>query len=307
MRKARRLLPQHRDDAPLDVGTQGVTESILHRESLLAESVLHSMEKRKMSKSPLKNSTKPMAPDAAVKPSTADYPVEPAERVSQQERLRKAAAAGADALKSPLSSLMSGSPSSPVAIPQKPAEPRAPLTQSTSSMEPAPKPNQDLRSEIPSPRGTAGPQLKENEEILAELKKIAAWADMQRKITKWSFIVIAVLIPAMIGAGILMEHQATANLEATITHVTRQKPDWYDVEHNVRAGDFEKAIGIGEELILKTPQFPEAHQRLARAYLASGNIEKAREHFAEAFRLFPSEENEKLLEAVDKRSKADKP
>jgi tetratricopeptide (TPR) repeat protein len=245
-----------------------------------------------------------MAPDAAVKPSTADYPVEPAERVSQQERLRKAAAAGADALKSPLPSLVSRPPSSPVTIPQKPAEPQAALTQSSSSMEPAPRPDQDLHSEIPAPRRTAEPQLRENEEILAELKKIAAWADMQRKITKWTFIVLAVLIPAMIGAGILMEQRATTNLEAT---VTRQKPDWYDVEHNVRAGDFEKAIGIGEELILKTPQFPEAHQRLAGAYLASGNIEKAREHYAEAFRLFPSEENEKLLEAVDKRSKADKP
>ena len=79
------------------------------------------------------------------------------------------------------------------------------------------------------------------------------------------------------------------------------------MERNVRAGDFEKAISIGEELILKTPQYPEAHQRLARAYLASGNIEKAKEHYAEAFRLFPSEENERLLAAIEKRRKADQP
>jgi len=42
---------------------------------------------------------------------------------------------------------------------------------------------------------------------------------------------------------------------------------------------------------------------LAGAYLAAGKIEKAREHYAEAFRLFPSEENEKLLIAIEKRSK----
>lgn len=75
----------------------------------------------------------------------------------------------------------------------------------------------------------------------------------------------------------------------------------------IRLGDFEKAIAIGEELILKTPQYPEAHERLARAYLAAGNLEKAKEHYAEAFRLFSSEENEKLLSAIEKRVKADKP
>jgi tetratricopeptide (TPR) repeat protein len=127
---------------------------------------------------------------------------------------------------------------------------------------------------------------------------------MQRKVTKWMFIVLAIFIPAMVGIGILMERRVKDNLEDT---ASRQNPEWYDVEHNVRLGDCEKAIRIGEELILRTPQDPEAHQRLAAAYLASGNIEKAREHYAEAFRLFPSEENEKLLTAIDKRSKSDKP
>jgi len=79
------------------------------------------------------------------------------------------------------------------------------------------------------------------------------------------------------------------------------------MDRNVRSGEFDKAIAIGEELLLKTPQYPEAHKRLAGAYLAVGNLEKAREHYAEAFRLFPSEENEKLLLALDKRSTTEKP
>ena len=32
-----------------------------------------------------------------------------------------------------------------------------------------------------------------------------------------------------------------------------------------------------------------------------GKVEKAKEHYATAFRLFPSEENEKLLVAIEKR------
>jgi tetratricopeptide (TPR) repeat protein len=145
--------------------------------------------------------------------------------------------------------------------------------------------------------------MNDNESILAELRKISAWADMQRKVTKWSLIFVAVLIPALIASGILMEHLLKSSVE---TVAAGSKSDWYDVDENVRRGDFKEAIRIGEELILKTPQYPDAHRRLAGAYLAAGNIEKAREHYAEAFRLFPSEENEKLLTAIDKRSKAEK-
>lgn len=141
--------------------------------------------------------------------------------------------------------------------------------------------------------------MNDNEPILIELRKISAWADMQRKMTKWSLIFVAIFIPAMIAFSLLMAHQ----VETTV--VPDQKSDWYEVDQNVRTGDFDKAIRIGEELILKTPQYPEGHRRLAGAYLAAGNIEKAREHYAEAFRLFPSEENEKLLIAIDKRIKAE--
>jgi len=89
--------------------------------------------------------------------------------------------------------------------------------------------------------------------------------------------------------------------------VSKETPDWYDVDQNVRRGDFDKAIQLGETLILKTPQYPEAHRRLAGAYLAAGNVEESRKHYAEAFRLFPSDENEKLLSAIEKRSKAENP
>ena len=151
--------------------------------------------------------------------------------------------------------------------------------------------------------GRSAPRIT-NDEILAELRKISAWADVQSKMTKWSLIFLAVFVPVVIGVFILLDQHLKTNVERTLAP---QRSDWYDVDRNVRLGDFEKAIAIGEELTLKTPQYPEAHERLARAFLAAGNLEKAKEHYAEAFRLFPSEENEKLLGAIEKRVKADKP
>jgi len=235
-------------------------------------------------------------PGAAPRSTSADYPVDPAERMNQEARLRKAAAAGASSLKSPIPLLRSPLPSS-VAEPQKAAD-----TQAASIAEKAPNIAPTLISEIPEDRKGSG--MKDTEEILAELRKISAWANLQRKATKWSLIFAAIFIPVVIGGGVWMEQREKTNLESRIPS---QPPDWYEVERNVRLGDFEKAIAIGEELLLKTPQYPEAHHRLAGAYLASGNLEKAKQHYAEAFRLFPSEENEKLLSAIEKRIKADSP
>jgi tetratricopeptide (TPR) repeat protein len=127
---------------------------------------------------------------------------------------------------------------------------------------------------------------------------------MQRKLTKWSLIFVAVLIPAIIIFGVLMERRVSTKLESAGSEET---PDWYDVDQSVRRGDFNKAILIGEKLIVKTPLYPEAHRRLAGAYLAAGDLEKARQHYAEAFRLFPSEENEKSLAAIDRRLKSENP
>ncbi len=141
------------------------------------------------------------------------------------------------------------------------------------------------------------------EPILVELRKISAWADTQRKITKWSFIFVAVFIPALIGIGLLMEQRLKRTVEdASPT----PKADWYDMDRDVRSGDFDKGLALGEELIQKTPLSPEAHKRLAAAYLAAGKLDKAREHYAEAVRLFPSEENQKLLSAIETRSNAEK-
>ena len=137
-----------------------------------------------------------------------------------------------------------------------------------------------------------------SDEVLAELRKISAWADQQRKFNRRLLIFVAFLVPVVIGIFVLAERRLKTELP---NNLSSHESDWNDVDRNIRLGDFEKAIAIGEELILKTPQYPEAHQRLARAYVAAGKLDRAKEHYAEAFRLFPSEDNEKSLSAIEKR------
>ncbi len=146
--------------------------------------------------------------------------------------------------------------------------------------------------------------MNDNEHILAELRKITAWADMQRKVTKWSLIIVAVVVPVLIVLGVVMERRVETSLDQA---TPEQKVDWYDVDQNVHRGDFDKAIQIGQKLIFKTPDSPEAHRRLAGAYLAAGRIQEAKYHCAAACRLFPSEENEKLLAAIEMRIKGENP
>jgi tetratricopeptide (TPR) repeat protein len=221
-------------------------------------------------------------PGESAKRSGADYPVDPAERISQEARLRKAAAAGMNFPKSPIAALMPRAGSAPASQP-------LPAVQAAEA--------------FGEQNGPVLQSRQETAEILVELKKIAAWAELQRKVTKWMFVVLAIFVLVGIGFGLNLEQRLKTNLQST---ASLPSPDWYDVARNIRSGEFEKAIALGESLIERTPQDPEAHQRLADAYLVAGNLDKARDHYAEAFRLFPSDQNEKLLNAIEKRMNADK-
>ena len=145
--------------------------------------------------------------------------------------------------------------------------------------------------------------MNDNEQILTELRRIGAWADMQRKATKRAFIIMAVFVPAMIALGIVGAKLKTASIDDAESSRKPDKPTWTDVDRKILRADLDEAIRIGEELIQKTPQYSEGHHRLASAYLAAGKTEQARRHYAQAFHLLPSEENEKLLISIDKRIK----
>jgi tetratricopeptide (TPR) repeat protein len=143
--------------------------------------------------------------------------------------------------------------------------------------------------------------MNDNEAILAELRKVSSWADMQRRMTKWSLVSVAAFIPLILLFSLLMERKVKRNLEDI--RAPADTLTWYDVDRQIREADFTRAIETGESLIKKTPLYPDGHRRLAAAYLAAGQIGKAKQHYNEAFRLFPSKENESSLEAIDRRVK----
>jgi tetratricopeptide (TPR) repeat protein len=145
--------------------------------------------------------------------------------------------------------------------------------------------------------------MDDNESILAELRKISAWAESQRRMTKWSLVIVVVVMAVTLAFAVLWELHEKTSLEATTALPKAEDMTWGDVDSNVRRANPDEAIRIGEELIQKMPNYAEGHRRLASAYLAAGKVEQAREHFVQAFHLFPSEENEKLLAAIEKRIK----
>src|SRR5258708_36188924 len=97
--------------------------------------------------------------------------------------------------------------------------------------------------------------MDDNEPVLAELKKISAWADVQRRITKWSLVAVAVFVPALLIGGIVLENRLNAHVEDVTRQGETEQPSWSDVDWNVRRADLDKAIRIGEELIQKMPQY----------------------------------------------------
>jgi len=148
--------------------------------------------------------------------------------------------------------------------------------------------------------------MDDNEQILAELRKISGWADMQRKITRWTFVVIAVAVPLIAVVGFVLCTRVDRSLAYLQATPRAEEVTWSEFDRSMRRSDMEEAVRIGEILIQKAPQYSEGHHRLALAYLAAGKMEKAKEHFDRAYQLFPSEENGSILNAIQRRLDAEK-
>ena len=111
--------------------------------------------------------------------------------------------------------------------------------------------------------------MNDNEAILVELRKISAWAELQRKMSRWALNFCCDLFSVIDPFQLCDDHE----IKTTIAQV--DAASWYDADRNVRSGDYAKALQIGEDLIKKTAQDPDAHRRLANAYLAAGKIDKS--------------------------------
>jgi tetratricopeptide (TPR) repeat protein len=147
--------------------------------------------------------------------------------------------------------------------------------------------------------------MSDNDAILAELRKLTAWADTQRRLTKWSLIGAGVVLALALAFLGIMEHRMNPLLDESSLTRKPEPSTWSDIDWNIRRANLDEAIKIGEDLIQKTPQYPEGHHRLGMAYLAAGKLAQAKDHFEQAFHLLPSEENQKMLQALQQRINSD--
>jgi hypothetical protein len=135
---------------------------------------------------------------------------------------------------------------------------------------------------------------------LSELKRIVAFFTWQRKLTNRMLIGTAIVLPTAILVVILAERRIDRELNTPVPPALLIR-SWSEVDRAIREGDLAKAVECGETMIAKTPGYPAGHEKLGMVYVSTGDLKKADEHFAEAYRLLPTEANRQGLEAIRKR------
>jgi tetratricopeptide (TPR) repeat protein len=136
-----------------------------------------------------------------------------------------------------------------------------------------------------------------SEQILEELKKISNWAEQQNKNAKIAVSIILAIILLGLGGAFFMDHYIKKTAQDMVAPPIEKK-SWYDVRYCMDQAQVESAINIAESLIKKTPDYPDGHTKLGFLYLTAGNLEKAEQHFRQAYALFPSKENKENLDAI---------
>lgn len=130
-------------------------------------------------------------------------------------------------------------------------------------------------------------------ELLAALNNVAAWAEYQKKITKWT---LWALVPFLIiGLGIVL------SFKNTISDTTRP-PDgpieWYDVRQAAQKGDLQAALRLADELLQRIPLDFDGHYTKGEILLMLGERDAALASFKKAAEIFPIPRHTAAVEAL---------
>lgn len=130
-------------------------------------------------------------------------------------------------------------------------------------------------------------------EMLASLKNIEAWSNLQRKLAKWSLISLLPFLLLVFGAPFFI----TRHFEKTMANIG-EKPgrDWYDVTSAVRKGELEKALSLADGLLQRNPRDFDGLYKRGEILLMVDKRPEALESFKRAAKIFPLP---KYTEAVD--------
>jgi cytochrome c-type biogenesis protein CcmH/NrfG len=134
-----------------------------------------------------------------------------------------------------------------------------------------------------------------NLRILSELRLL-------RQSSNFALVVCAVLV---VGVAIYLplRYGSLSSRQPAQT----QTDSWEAVRTAIDHIDYDKASAIAERILKRYPNDYYGYSYLGSIALAADRIEEAERHFARAYELLPSEENEKMLRAVRKRIESERP
>lgn len=152
-----------------------------------------------------------------------------------------------------------------------------------------------LRLIVVRPHETVHVNDDVNQRILNELRLI-------RRTSNFALVVCAVVA---IGAVIFLPLRS----RPLSPRPPAQTPtdSWEAVRTAIDQIDYDKASVIAERILRRYPNDYYGYSYLGSIALAADRLEEAERHFARAYELLPSEENEKMLRAVRKRIETEKP
>jgi cytochrome c-type biogenesis protein CcmH/NrfG len=132
-------------------------------------------------------------------------------------------------------------------------------------------------------------------EILAELRK------QTQKLTQYNWIGLTCIAALGVVLGFYFYFYARQRMYPRSQDQDRP-PSWSQVEQAMDRVDHQKALSLAKALVERAPHYYYGYSFLGSIYLAMGETKQAESQYGRAYELFPSEDNEKNLQAIRKRS-----
>lgn len=132
-------------------------------------------------------------------------------------------------------------------------------------------------------------------EMLASLKNIEAWSNLQRKLAKWSLISLLPFLLLVFGAPFFI----TRHFEKTMANISESGRDWYDVTSAVRKGELENALSLADSLLQRNPHDFDGHYKRGEILLMVDKRPEALESFKRAAQIFPLPKYTEAVKALE--------
>jgi len=131
------------------------------------------------------------------------------------------------------------------------------------------------------------------QQILEELRKQTA---MFSKTNKTSTIALSIFVVIMVLSMVLTPFMH--RLASRATTCPQPADSWGEARSLSNNGELDKAQAMAQRLIKKYPNYWYGHALIGSFHQELGDFKEAERAYAKAYDLFPSEDNKKVLEAI---------